>query len=177
MGRMRFQIVALCCAALAFAVVATPRTHPYLRRIAYALHVLHPIPALKPGSAFPSLLLSQLDGAPVTLKPAARGTQIYNVFTTWCPSCRIEAPLFARAARAGATIVGIDQGESAESIERFQQYYGIRYRILIDRDSITNAWLSARVIPETIVVRDGTVQEIAVGPVTPEFLAGATGGQ
>ena len=68
-------------------------------------------------------------------------------------------------------IIGIDQGENA-GVDRavHARYFGITYPIALDPSSATTATLSAHVIPETIVVHDGVVRYIAVGPVDPQQL-------
>jgi thiol-disulfide isomerase/thioredoxin len=175
MHRTRLLVVVVACLLVAVAVVAAPASHPFLRKAAYAIGILHPVPPLHVGQRFPTFRVADLDGSAQTVSgDDARGTVIYNVFTSWCPSCRDEAPIFAgaasRLAHEGVRVVGIDQAESPAAISRFEQTYGISYPILIDTDSASSALLSVRVIPETIVVHDGIVRAIAVGPVDASFL-------
>lgn len=173
MNRSRLPVAVFACVLLCALVVATPASHPYLRRIAYGIGILHPTPPLRPGQPLPRLSVAELSGASTQLQPS-RGTVVYNIFTSWCPSCRDEAPAFASAAknleRHGVRVVGIDQGESASAVSAFADAYGLTYPIVIDPSSASTEVLSARVIPETIVVRDGIVQQIAVGPVSASFL-------
>ena len=128
---------------------------------------------VKAGDRVPALQVVDLSGAPVTLNPG-RGVVVYNVFTTWCPSCKEETPAFARAAERlrsrGVQVVGIDQGEGAQAISSFADRFRMRYPIVIDTTHVTNAVLGARVIPQTVVVKDGIVKAIAVGPITPDEL-------
>lgn len=175
-----FLALAACIVAAA-CVAAMPATHAPLRKLAYALGVLHPAPPLRAGAAFPALDVESLDGTPSRFDGASiRGTVVYNVFTSWCPSCRQEAPAFSAALpklrKAGIAVVGIDQGEPPQAVQRFTGAFGLDYPVVIDPDSATTASLSARVIPETIVVHDGIVREIAVGPVNAQFLARIAGG-
>jgi cytochrome c biogenesis protein CcmG, thiol:disulfide interchange protein DsbE len=167
--------LAACIVVVAF-LFANPWTHATLRKMAYAAGILHPVPPLRTGVAFPPLSIEQLNGERSRWNGSQiPGTVVYNVFTSWCPSCRDEAPAFAQAApllrKRGIAVVGIDQGEPPAAVERFAGAFGIRYPMIIDPDSSTTAVLSARVIPETIVVHDGIVRDIAVGPVSPAFLA------
>lgn len=115
----------------------------------------------------PALSLLSLDGNPVSVGPT-HGTVIYNVFATWCPPCREETPTIARAAvefqKRGIAVVGIDQGEPASAVTAFAREFNLGYPIMVDPNRQTNALLGARVIPETIVVRDGVVRAINVGP-------------
>ena len=131
---------------------------------------VHPV---RTGEALPALSLVALDGSALEIKPT-RGTIVYNVFATWCPPCREETPTIARAATAlrkrGIEVIGIDQGEPASAVNAFAKEFGLEYPIVVDPNHQTNSLLGARVIPETIVVRDGIVQAIAVGPLDQDAL-------
>ena len=109
----------------------------------------------------------------------ASGTALYNVFATWCGPCREETPMLAAASRRliahGVHVVGIDQGESPAAVRAFAYRFGLSYPILIDDDNSTNALLGARVIPETVLVRNGVVSEIYVGPLSGQGLAKLVG--
>lgn len=139
----------------------------------YAARRHHVVHAVKAGDRAPVMEVSDLRGAPVTLQ-SDRGITVYNVFTSWCPSCREETPALARAAGSlrarGIRLIGIDQGESAGAVSSFVDRYRLTYPILVDTSHVTNQVLGARVIPETVVVKDGIVKAIAVGPITPEQL-------
>ena len=181
MNSKRTFLALAACIVVAACVAATPATHAPLRKLAYAIGVLHPVPPLRTGAAFPDLDIEKLDGTRARFDGASvRGTVIYNVFTSWCPSCRLEAPAFSAELpllrKSGIAVVGIDQGEPPQAVQRFAGTFGLDYPVLIDPDSSTTALLSARVIPETIVVRDGVVREIAIGPVNAQFLARIAGG-
>lgn len=133
-------------------------------------HGSHPV---KTGETLPALSLVALDGRDVQLGPK-HGTVVYNVFTTWCPSCRAETPSLARAAAAlrkhGIEMIGIDQGEQASAVSAFVDEFRVGYPVVVDPNRQTNALLGARVIPETIVVRDGVVRAMAVGPLDGDAL-------
>ena len=133
-------------------------------------HGIHPV---RPGEALPALNLVALDGSSIQVKPT-HGTVVYNVFATWCPPCREETPTIARAAvtlqKHGIRVVGIDQGEPASAVNAFAKEFGLGYPIVVDPDHQTNVLLGARVIPETIVVRDGVVRAMAVGPLDQDSL-------
>jgi peroxiredoxin len=135
-------------------------------------HTLRQHPA-SPGKPLPVISLTDLSGAPATVRPQA-GTTLYNVFATWCVPCASEMPMLSTAAprlRArGIRIVGIDQGDSLESVRSFITRYDLRYPIFIDDGKLTNTLLGARIIPETVLVRDGIVVQIFVGPLSPAAL-------
>jgi thiol-disulfide isomerase/thioredoxin len=138
----------------------------------YLRHALRQHPAA-PGKPLPVISLVGLDGSRASVGPQA-GTTLYNVFATWCVPCATETPMLSAAApelRAkGIRIIGIDQGETPVAVRSFILRYDLRYPVLIDDSKATNTLLGARVIPETVLVRDGIVEEIYVGPLTPSAL-------
>lgn len=158
--RPRVAAALLACIAILALGYAAVRKH-------------HSVHAVRTGDAAPVMEVSDLRGAPVRLQ-SNRGITVYNVFTSWCPSCKEETPMLARAASGlrarGVHLIGIDQGESPEVVASFADRYGLTYPIMVDTSHVTNALLGARVIPETVVVKDGIVKAIAVGPLTIDQL-------
>ena len=140
----------------------------------YLRHALRQHPAT-PGKPLPVIALIGLDGSPASVRPQA-GTTLYNIFATWCVPCASETPMLSAAApglRAkGIRIIGIDQGDTPVAVRSFISRYDLRYPVLIDDSKATNTLLNARVIPETVLVRDGIVEQIYVGPLTASALRG-----
>lgn len=138
-----------------------------------ARHYLRQQPAA-PGKPLPVIALIDLDGAAASLRPQS-GTMLYNVFATWCAPCASETPMLSGAAAGlrarGISIVGIDQGDSLERVRSFVERYDLRYPVLVDDARATNTLLGARVIPETLLVRNGIVVQIYVGPLSAGALA------
>jgi peroxiredoxin len=173
--------VALCGLAVLAALLADPATRDRLHRAAYAMGIRRPVPTIAVGRPVPALQLQSLRGAAVTIGGAAsRGVVVYNVFTSWCPACKQEASGFGRVAahlrRHGVRFVGIDQGESAVQAAAFAREHGLGYRVLLDPGGITTSLLGARAIPKTLVVRNGRIAAILVGPVTEAQLERAVEG-
>jgi thiol-disulfide isomerase/thioredoxin len=173
---MRFkgaQIAGLgtvCGAVVAAAVlIANPSTREQLHDAAYALGIHRPVPkAAIAGDPFPPMQLADVSGAPVDVPLASRGTVVYNIFASWCGPCNEEAPSIAAAARtlsrSGVRFIGIDQGEDGAHAASFAQTFHLAYPMLLDASNLTRATLNAKVIPETVIVRDGIVDQILVGP-------------
>jgi len=154
-----FGTLIAVCAALAFAA-----------GVAHAIRH-HAWPPLEVGDRLPPLTLRALNGDRVQLGTgSAESTVVYNVFATWCGPCNEEMPQITRAAamlsKRGVAFVGIDQGESADRVERFAAANDLRFPLLMDTGRITTSRLDARVIPETLIVRDGIVRRIIEGPTT-----------
>lgn len=129
---------------------------------------------LKAGDRLVAFGVRSLDGASVTLRSPGRA-QIINVFATWCPPCRAEAPAFAALAAElktkGVDVVGIDQQEGAAQVERFLQDFHVTYPVYIDAGSVTHDLLGARVIPTTIYIdAAGIIRWEHSGPLTAQDL-------
>ena len=63
---------------------------------------------------------------------------LLNIFATWCGPCNQEQPGMVDAAAAyaagGLVVVGIDAGDSDDSVRAYRKKYGITYPIAMDRD-------------------------------------------
>ena len=163
----RFVVALLAVLLVGVALAAGP-ARPFVSRAAHELGLRKTPQAARPGAAFPALDLTNLDGTPA--QPPSSGTVVYNVFTSWCPSCNEELPELLRAQatlkKHGIAFIGIDQGESAGRVQAFIAARGIPYPVLIDSAQSTTTLLGARVIPETVIVRNGKIEQILVGPMT-----------
>lgn len=119
-----------------------------------------PLPALE-GPALdpppPTIALRDLRGAPAFV----------NVWGSWCPSCREEAPTIAKLARAFADRVqflGIDVEDSREDARAFVRRYGVRFPQLFDPRADIARKLGAFGIPTAFLVdREARVTTILIG--------------
>jgi cytochrome c biogenesis protein CcmG/thiol:disulfide interchange protein DsbE len=175
--------------AVSTVLVAIPRTGAHLHRTFDVIHetawkygIRRPVPVIhsvRMGQHFPTLRLSSLDGDAITIDGSG-GIVVYNVFTSWCPYCVAETAEVVHAEallrKRGVQFIGIDQGEAPERVAAFAQAYDVRYPILLDSQHVTTAALGARFIPETLVVRDGIVRRIFVGPVNASQIERAVEG-
>lgn len=132
----------------------------------------------KQGDRAPNFRLAFLDGPDRTLagELSAGLPVVLNVFATWCVSCREEMPVLDAAHGITATVLGIDLRESADRLRPLIAETGVRYPILLDRDSAVARAYGVLALPTTcILAADGTVRWLVVGPVTAESLAEGTG--
>jgi cytochrome c biogenesis protein CcmG, thiol:disulfide interchange protein DsbE len=167
--RAKSVMVAGACVLVA-ALLIDPSTRAKIHETAYAMGIRRPVAIVSPiaaGEPLPRLDLVGLNGAPAGVAAPSRGTVVYNVFASWCEPCNEEAPFMRAAARRlalrGVRFIGIDRGESSTQAQAFARRYGLPYPVLLDTQESAGI-LGSRVIPQTIVVRDGIVREIVVGP-------------
>lgn len=175
---MLLRSAAVVFGVLLLAVVALGPLRPLFSAGAHALGYHPTPPPAAPGKPLPPMHLTTLDGGPAD--PPMRGTVVYNVFTSWCPSCNQELPDLLRAqtrlSARGVQFIGIDQGERPSSVEAFIAAKDIHYPVWLDSSRATTTLLGARMIPETVIVHDGTVARIIVGPTTANELEAAVAG-
>lgn len=106
-----------------------------------------------------TLRLSDLRGKPVVL----------NFWATWCPPCPTEMPaleaLWQQYQPYGVTVLGVDQGESTATVERFARgMVGTTFPLLLDTDLHIGSLYAVRALPTTVFIdREGRIQEIRLG--------------
>jgi thiol-disulfide isomerase/thioredoxin len=117
-----------------------------------------------------------LEGRRTSLADYRGKVVVVNVWGSWCPPCRAEAPMLAAAARdlgrKGVVFLGINSRnpERAGPLA-FQRRYKVPYQSIYDPDGRSllafHGTLSPNSIPSTVVVdRQGRVAASAIGEVT-----------
>lgn len=127
------------------------------------------------ASPLPSLSLTSLDGASVSL-PALQGKPlVINLWASWCPPCRREMPVLrdAQVKNKDITFVFANQGESAGVIH---QYLGTNQlklnNVLLDPDMQLSQQTQSSAYPTTLFFNaQGQMIERRVGEVSPATLA------
>src|SRR5439155_4683537 len=121
--------------------------------------------------AFPSFdfasyqtLLTQLKGTPV----------VVNIWASWCPPCRREAPLLASAAETHGDAVqflGVDILDDRTDGRAFIERYGIPYPSLFDASGEIRNQLGFIGIPQTLFYdAQGAIASSWTAPLTTEAL-------
>jgi thiol-disulfide isomerase/thioredoxin len=109
-------------------------------------------------------LLVELRGTPV----------VVNIWGSWCPPCRVEAPGLSKVARefeSRVQFLGVDILDVRESAREFILEYDWLYPSVFDEDAEIRDKLGYIGQPITIVHdRDGTVTFEWVGVITEDLL-------
>jgi peroxiredoxin len=112
----------------------------------------------------------------ITLDGLEGQVVVLNFWSSYCNSCRLEAPELERAWKSyrgrGVTFVGINVGEGTEDVARFVEEFSLTYPIALDTQGETLFFYGVRVVPSTVLVgRDGTIAFVYEGPLTERQLA------
>lgn len=153
--------------------------------LALALAWIGHAAAHQPGQPFPAFELRDQHGVTVRDSDLAGRRWLINVWTSWCPPCRAEMPLLARAADeladAGLGLLLLNAGERASVASAFLEEAGLALRTLVDPDTPVHGLertermlgrLRTAGLPTTyFVAEDGTLLASVVGELTPSALA------
>lgn len=129
----------------------------------------------------PILSGDDLKGRPLTTADYAGRTLVVNVWGSWCPPCRKEAPALAKVARDYAdrdvTFVGILVRDKPAAALAFTRKYDTPYRSISDFSGRNllgfSDSLPSQAIPTTWIIDDrGRVAARIMGEVSAATLAG-----
>ena len=131
------------------------------------------LPVAARGERMPSVVLPDLDGAPVALPQAYAGRPLLiNFWASWCGPCIEEMPELDRFAASqapnGTQVVGIAL-DRPEDVRAFLRHTAVAYPILIDTpgpgDSSVQLGNPKGVLPYTALIgADGRLQKQKIGP-------------
>ena len=93
---------------------------------------------------------------------------ILNFWATWCPPCRKEMPSMQRAHEAlaaeGISVVAINVGEDAGTVEQFQSEYPVDFPLPMDLDMQVVQRYPVKGLPTTFVIdSEGRLAYVATG--------------
>jgi thiol-disulfide isomerase/thioredoxin len=133
------------------------------------------------GKAAPAFALEDLSGKKVTLASYRGKAVLVNFWATWCGPCKVETPwlveLRDKYAAQGFEILGVDTeaddlkpsdtagwAKDKAAIGKFVAQEKVQYPVLVDGDSISNAYGGLDDLPASFFVdRQGTVVAAQVG--------------
>lgn len=123
----------------------------------------------------PLFQLSQLHAADKAIATQDMKGQVwlFNVWASWCVSCRQEHPLLVQLARAGIVpIVGLNYKDKREDAIGWLNELGNPYTVsAFDADGKVGIDYGVYGVPETYVIdKQGIIRHKHIGPITPEAL-------
>ncbi|HXF62118.1 MAG TPA: TlpA disulfide reductase family protein [Caldilineaceae bacterium] len=134
---------------------------------------LAPEPAI--GRPAPDFTLQTLDGQRFTLHELRGTPVVLNFWATWCGPCQREMPTLQTTAERYAgqvAIIGIDQAEEPEVVQRYIDSLGVTFPIPLDTDSTVAQRYNVRGMPTTFFVdEDGIIRHIWMGEMNSVTLA------
>lgn len=111
---------------------------------------------------------------PVSRADVVGRTALFNVWATWCVSCRAEHPLLMALARQGVTIYGLDYKDDREDARRWLARFGDPYVAnAFDADGRVGIDWGVYGTPETFVIdQQGIIRHKHIGPLTEDAIQG-----
>lgn len=133
------------------------------------------VPSPLIGKPAPAFRLARLDDPAKMLgNDDVKGqVWLFNVWASWCVSCRVEHPLLVELARAKIVpIVGLNYKDEPEAARGWLAQLGDAYSVsIMDRDGRVGIDFGVYGVPETFVIdRNGTLRYKQIGPLTSEVL-------
>lgn len=127
-------------------------------------------PSVSPRVGFlaPDFTLDRSDGETVTLSDLQGQAVILNFWATWCAPCRAEMPALERVYQAqrdkGLVVLGVNQMEPKERVERFLAEVGVTFPIALDLDAAVGRLYRVYAMPTTYFIdRQGVIRDVVVG--------------
>jgi cytochrome c biogenesis protein CcmG/thiol:disulfide interchange protein DsbE len=124
----------------------------------------------KPAPAFSLPILSTPETS-LSLQELRGKVWLFNVWASWCVSCRQEHPNLLKLAKLNvASIVGLNYKDEAEAASGWLQQYGNPYAVsIMDKDGRVGIDYGVYGVPETFVIdKRGVIRYKHTGPVMPD---------
>lgn len=133
------------------------------------------IPSPLLDKAAPAFALPQLHEPDENFTPADLRGQVwlFNVWASWCVSCRDEHPLLLELARTGEVpIYGLNYKDQRQDAVRWLQQLGNPYiASAYDLEGQVGIDYGVYGVPETYVIdREGVIRHKHIGPITLKVL-------
>lgn len=126
------------------------------------------------GQTAPDFALSDLEGETVRLSDLRGRVVFLNFWATWCIPCRREMPAFAdflaEQGEDGATILAVNDGESADAVRDFFDELGVQgIPTVLDRESTQRDRYGVFAMPTTFVIDEaGIIRAVKFGEMFAE---------
>jgi peroxiredoxin len=122
------------------------------------------------GFAAPDFALPDLHGRTRRLSEFRGKVVFLNVWTTWCPPCRMEMPsmeaLYRQFRDQDFVVLAVNADENgAEAARPFVAEFGLTFPVLLDPEGRVSTRYGVTGYPETFIIdRDGHVVKHTIGP-------------
>jgi cytochrome c biogenesis protein CcmG/thiol:disulfide interchange protein DsbE len=128
------------------------------------------LPSTMVGRQAPALVVTQMDGAPLTTDAALRepGLKLVNFWASWCAPCRVEHPFLVELSKDGIPIHGINYKDKPDQAQGFLAELGNPYATMgADSTGRTAIEWGVYGVPETYLIdATGKVLLRHAGPIT-----------
>lgn len=135
---------------------------------------LPPAPAV--GHPAPLFVLPALAGEDIALADLQGRPVVLNFWASWCGPCRAEMPelqrLHDRLGETGVVVLGVNQGEAAETAAGFLQELGLSFPVALDQRTGVSQQYLVNSLPTTFFIdRTGVIRSTFIGPMSDAVLA------
>ena len=129
--------------------------------------------SLKVGEAAPDFELASLNGESIKLSQFKGQPVLLTFSASWCPDCRLEAPLLQdlHESRPELVVLLVDLKETPDVARGFADEFGFTFPVLLDRDGSISKLYQILAIPTGLFIdSDGIIRAKIIERVTPELL-------
>lgn len=127
-----------------------------------------------PGFLAPDFELVTLEGEMVRLSDLRGRPVVLNFWASWCGPCRIETPHFQEFSENFSddlVVLGVNQQESAETVEAFAAEFALTYPLLLDARADVYQTYAVFGLPTTYFIdADGIIVDVIPGAATEAVL-------
>jgi peroxiredoxin len=130
--------------------------------------------SLSVGASAPDFELTSLAGETVRLSQFQGQPVVLSIGASWCPDCRVEAPLLEELHKGHPELVIllVDSKETPDVVQTFVDEFGITHPVLLDKDGAVSELYQIFAIPTEIFIdKDGIIRAKIIERVTPALLA------
>ncbi|MEW6163788.1 MAG: DsbE family thiol:disulfide interchange protein [Pseudomonadota bacterium] len=133
------------------------------------------VPSPLVGKPAPAFAVPQLHATDKTFSPKDMLGKVwlFNVWASWCVSCREEHPILVEFGKTGTVpIVGLNYKDKREDGQRWLARFGDPYLLsAFDADGRIGIDYGVYGVPETYLIdKAGVIRFKQIGPITPEVL-------
>ncbi len=163
LGISALSMCLFCCLGVGLTIRFAPNLYRYYLESS----------SLKVGDTAPDFALKTLNGESVHLSDFKGKPVLLSFGATWCPDCRLGAPLVQSAHQAHPELVvlWVDIKEEEVVVQRFADQVGITHPILLDESGSVSTQYQIFAIPtELFIDGEGVIRAKTVEEVTEQLL-------